>query len=399
MTLTLWLDGDCSKGDCVEKPLIEGFEKANPSIKVNLVSQPVSSYFQALQSASVTGKGPDIANMWPGGYMTPFLPYMADLSQFMSRDIIKQSSSTKFYAKDNDPGKQVYAVPTGDQWYVGFYNKKLFAQNGISATPKTWDDLNATCTTLKGKGVLPIVNGGEYGAAEMGPLPEWSYIASTLSPDDWSKLYDGSLKYNNPALQSQLQAWADLYKNGCLNKDALNSPDPESQFIAGKAAMFFASGSWEVKNLYEKMGDNVGLLVPPYSPQPQHALSETAGSAYSVMKYSKHEAEAGKFAAYILSDEGQQIIAKFGLPPTRPGFTTAIPMMNELIKMSSAPGTTLYPMFDDYTQPGVTDAITSKIPQVLVGQLGVSDGLSAIDAAFDALPAKQKDVHVNLTSK
>lgn len=399
VTLTMWLDSDCPKNDCVEAPLIAGFEKANPKIKIKLIPQPVSSYFQALQSASVTHKGPDIANMWPGGYMTPFLRYMADLSQYVPRKDLTASTSTKFYAKDNDPNKAVYAVPTGDQWYVGFYNKKLFADNGVTSVPQTWDDLNAACTTLKGKGVLPIINGAEYGAAEIGPLSEWSYIASTLRPSDWSKLYDGRMKYDNPQLRSQLQNWADLFKNGCLNQDAFNFPDPESQFLDGKAAMFLASGSWEVGNIYKKMGDNVGLLVPPYSPKPQHTLAETAGSGYAVMNYSKHQDEAGKFAAYIMSDAGQKVIAKFGLPPTRPGFATDIPMMNELIKMSASHSTTLYPMFDDYTQPGVTDAINHKVAQALVGQLSPSAALSAIDAAFAALPAKQKEVHVNLTSK
>ncbi|MDH2443333.1 ABC transporter substrate-binding protein [Amnibacterium sp. CER49] len=399
MTLTMWLNGDCPKSNCVEAPLIAGFEKANPKIKIKLVSQPISSYFQALKSASVTHRGPDIANMWPGGYMTPFLRYMANLNDFVPKSDIKQSTSTKYYAVNNDVAKAVYAVPTGDQWYVGFYNKKLLADNGISAPPQTWDELSADCKTLKSKGVLPIVNGAEYGASTMGPLPEFSYIASTLSPADWSGLYKGTVKYSDPRLQSQLQKWADLYKAGCLNKDAFNFPDPESKFEAGKAAMFLASGSWEVGNLTTKMGSNVGLLVPPYSPTPQHTLVETAGSAYAVMNYSKHEAEAGKFAAYILSDAGQKIIAKFGLPPTRPGFKTTNPLMNQLSAMSADPATQLYPMFDNYTQPGVTNALTSKLPQALVGQVPVSQALGAVDAAFAALPSSQKNVNVNLARK
>lgn len=394
-TLTLWLDGDCPKNKCVEAPLIAGFEKANPGIKINLVSQPVSSYFQALKSASVIHQGPDIANMWPGGYMTPFLRYMANVNAFVPKSEILQSKSTKYYAVNNDVNKAVYAVPTGDQWYVGFYNKKLLAQSGVSV-PRTWSDLYAACSTLKSHGVLPIVNGAEYGAAEMGPLPEFAYIASTLSPRDWSNLYDGALKYDNPSLVSQLQKWAGLYKAGCLNKDAFNAPDPESQFEAGKAAFFFASGSWEAGNLYGKMGSNVGVIAPPYSPTPQKTLAETAGSAYAVMNYSAHQADAGKFVAFILSDAGQRIIAKFGLPPTRPGFTTTNPLMNDLTKMSADPGTTLYPMFDDYTQPSVTTALTSKLPQVLVGQISASQALSAVDAAFAALPSDEKNVHVNL---
>ena len=56
------------------------------------------------------------------------------------------------------------------------------------------------------------------------------------------------------------------------------------------------------------MGKNLGVMVPPYQDTRRDALAETAGTGYTVLKYSKHIKEAGLFQRFILSDDGQKII-------------------------------------------------------------------------------------------
>ena len=107
--------------------------------------------------------------------------------------------------------------------------------------------------------------------------------------------------------------------------------------------------------------------------------------------------EAGKFLAFILSDEGQQVIANV-TAPTRPGFESGIPVINDLVAMSTNPANQNYPMFDNFTQPGVTDTLVRNIALVLVGEMSPKDGLASMDAAFAALPEEQKAVDIGLTS-
>ena len=389
--LTMWHYGGCDE-TCLVGQLVDVFETANPDIDIELVPQPGDSYFQALLAASLTGTGPDIGTMWPGGYMTPYKPYLADLHEFIPAETIESSIGTDYFSEGYDSKNVLYASPTENQWYNGFYNKKLFADHGV-AVPTTWDELKAACETFKAANVTCIINGSSD--AQFNPVLEFTYLATAVPLSDWGKLYNGELKYNNPALVEQLQKWQDLYTAGYLNSDALNNPTALEDFVAGKAAMMMTAGSWNIAELEAGMGDNVGVLIPPYSDTPINAVASTAGQGIIVTSYAKDKTAAGKFAAWILSDEGQTALAKLSAP-TRPGFTAANPLINELAAKSSAEGVVNVPMFDNFTQPGVTDAIYRNVALVLINQMTPTDALAAVDAAFDALPPEQKQVSINL---
>jgi ABC-type glycerol-3-phosphate transport system substrate-binding protein len=394
VTLTMWMIGGCQ--GCPEKPLVAGFEKANPNITVKLVEQPTDSYFAALQSAALTGTGPDIAEMYAGSYMDRFKRYMADAHKFVPAEIIKSAPSINYLSEDYDSTKKVYAVPTEDAFYVGFYNKKIFADNGITSPPKNWSELFADSATLAKANVLPVINGAAGGSAAVQPLFEWSYLASALPASDWSKLYDGSLPYNNPTFQKQLDNWASLYKKGYLNKDAFNNQKVQVQFTSGKAAMWLGGGSWSIPEFSKTMGSNLGVMIPPYSNGDQKSIVNMAGNGVAVMNYSKHESDAGKFQAYLMSDAGQAIIAKSGHAATRPGFKTSFAALDQLSALSAEASTVRYPMFDNLSQPGVTTALQSNLGQVMVDKMSATSALTAIDGAFNALPSSQKKLDIPL---
>ncbi|EED6225832.1 carbohydrate ABC transporter substrate-binding protein, partial [Salmonella enterica subsp. enterica serovar Haifa] len=50
-------------------------------------------------------------------------------------------------------GKQ-YCVPMNIAYWIMFYNKAAFADNGVEV-PTTWDELNTAAETLKSAGVTP----------------------------------------------------------------------------------------------------------------------------------------------------------------------------------------------------------------------------------------------------
>jgi raffinose/stachyose/melibiose transport system substrate-binding protein len=393
--LTLWMYGECTDNACIDKALIEGFEAANPDIKIDLISQPPDSYFTTLQASSAIGKGPDIATMWAGRYMTNFTSYMVDIHKFVPADIINSAAGAQDYSADNNTTGVVYAAPLAMQWYVGFYNKKLFADAGIDKVPTDWTELMDACTKLKAKGILPIINGGGPGEAQFEPLYEWSYIASAFPLAQWGDLIGGKMPYSNDTLKAQLTHWNELYTNGCLNEDAFNYQGAQDDFRAGKAAMMLGQGSWAITNTKAKLGDDLGILIPPYSDGPQKTIVALAGGGYAVTTYSQHQEEAGKFLNFVLSDAGQTIVAKFDAP-TRAGFATNEPLINDLIaKTADTASYSSYPMFDNFSQPGVSDALHRNIALVLVGQATPDEALAAVDEAFAALPDDQKTAGFN----
>jgi len=389
INLTLWGQGDCPPDNCMGKALVDGFEAANPGIKITVVQQPVDGYFTNLLAQSVIGRGPDIASMWAGTYMDQFKSYMVDLHKYVSDDIIKSVNGINYFSEGYDSSKAVYAAPQTAQWYNGYYNKKVFADAGLTKLPTTWAELEADAKILKAKGVTPILQGAVDGGPQFASWEDWSYVATAAPLSEWGDFISGAKKYDDPRFVAQLDKWHKLYTDGYFNKDAFNYANVIPDLVAGKAAMYLGGGSWQAGDLLKSMGDNVGVILPPYSDTPQKGIVSFAGGGYSVMKYSKNVDAAGKFAAFVLSDAGQTIIAKFDAP-TRPGFPTKNPLLNDLATMSGDPSMKVYPMFDNFTQGPVTDALNRNIAQVLVGQVTSKDALDAMDAAVASLPADQK---------
>jgi len=67
-TLTLWQNYGTEQNAVATKNLIAAFEHLNPNITIKDVPQPGTSYFTLLQSAAISGNGPDLAVMWTGIY-------------------------------------------------------------------------------------------------------------------------------------------------------------------------------------------------------------------------------------------------------------------------------------------------------------------------------------------
>lgn len=396
--LTLWNNGSCDAKNCLVRSLAEDFQAKNPGTTINIVEQPSDAYFTALLAASVTGSGPDLATMWAGGYIAPYKPYIENLVPFVPAKDVASSIGTPYYAEGGDVTKILYGVPLDNQWYTGFYNKEIFAANGITAVPRSFDELLAVCAKLKAAGVLPIISGAGTTEAQMQPSYEFSYLAAALPMSEWNGLYDGKLTYDNPTLVAQLERWNGLYKAGCMNEDAFNHPNSTADFKDGKAAMYLQSGSWSIPQMREALGDKLGVMLPPYFEKPTDSIISLAGGGVVMMKYSKQKAAAGAFLAYILSDAGQTLMAGI-TAPTRPGFPTSDPLVNELSMMSTNPAWQNYPMFDNFTQPAVTDAFYRNIALVQVGEMSAADALKSIDTAFASLPEDQKNVNYGLKGK
>ena len=396
-TLVLWHNGSCPAENCLVRSLVEGFTAANPGIKIDIVEQPADAYFTALLAASISGSGPDLATMWAGGYITPYKPYLADLHDYVPAADIQGSIATDYYAEGGNSDNKLFAVPTENQWYNGYYNKAIFAANGITEVPRTWEDLTAACTTLKAAGVLPIINGPSTSEAQFQPLFEFAYLATALPVDQWNSLYNGQLAYANPELQRQLERWNGLHSAGCVNDDAFNHPNTQADFAAGKAAMYFSGGSWTIPDLSASLGADLGIMIPPFSDKPMTSVISLAGQGIVMMEASTQKEAAGKFATYILGDAGQTQLASI-TAPTRPGFPTSNPLINELVTLSTSADTQKYPMFDNFSQPAVTDAIVRNVALVLVGEMSAADALAAVDAAFASLPEELKSVNYGLNA-
>ncbi|MGB7103009.1 MAG: extracellular solute-binding protein, partial [Acidimicrobiales bacterium] len=151
-TLTLWQNYGTESNATVTKNLIAAFEKLHPNIVINDVSQPGTNYFQLLQSSAISGNGPDLAVMWTGIYDLQYSSLLVNLKGNVPAADLAKMEGLQWEAPDFNTALGAYVMPLETQFYIGFYNKKLFKEAGITSVPTDWTQLFADCKLLKAKG-------------------------------------------------------------------------------------------------------------------------------------------------------------------------------------------------------------------------------------------------------
>lgn len=392
VSLTLWQNYGTEQNAVATKNLIAAFEKANPSITIKDVAQPGSNYFQLLQASQISGNGPDLAVMWTGVFDLQYQNLLANLKgNVPAADLARmqnlQWESPNFQAK-NGP----LVMPLETQFYIGFYNKKLFAKAGIKSVPTDWSQLYADCAKLKKIGVLPMVygNGGQAISTEFYPWYDMSYLMiGAHSLASWKGLYDGSIPWTSKANVSQLKNWAKLHKLGYTNGDVLTRTNNIQTFESGKAAML-VDGTWDTAQYTHKMGANVAAFVPPFSARPIHGVVEYPGDGFSVMKSSKNKAAAFKFLDFLTTTQAGNIINRAGLIPDIAGMKTSNPVNQQMLNFVTKEHMTAYPMMDNYIQVNVGNAADKVLPAVLANQQSALSALQNMAQAWKQLPAAQR---------
>lgn len=391
-TLTLWQNYGTEDNATATTNLVKAFEKANPDITIKIVAQPGTNYFQLLQSSAISGNGPDLAVMWTGVYDLKYAKYLVNLKGNVPSSDLAKMEGMQWEAPNFDTSKGAYVLPLENQFYIGFYNKALFAKAGIKSVPTDWAQLMADSKLLKAKGIQPLVygNGGQAISTEFYPWYDMSYMmigAHSLS--QWKGLYDGSIPWTSSTNVSQLKNWALLQKDGYTNSDVLTNTTNLQTFESGKAAMM-VDGTWDTATFTKAMGKNVAAFVPPFSTKPIKGVVEYPGDGFSVTKYSKHKAAAFKFLDFLTTTKAGKIIDAAGLIPDIKGLTTSNAVNQEMLNFSAKQGYTAYPMMDNYIQVDVGNAADQVLPAVLANQQTALSALQKIEQAWKQLSPSLK---------
>lgn len=163
-------------------------------------------------------------------------------------------------------GDAIYALPNEFNIEGIWYNKKIFADNGIQI-PSTWDALVAVTEKLKAAHIQPITADGKDGW----PVTRWvgAYLYRDIGPDALQKVADGTAKLTDPEYVKAADAVSALGKAGAFGANVASNDynGTFNDFLTGKAAMLYM-GSWGLSNFNDpaqnKIGvDNIGFIPFP----------------------------------------------------------------------------------------------------------------------------------------
>ncbi|MFC5703204.1 ABC transporter substrate-binding protein [Cohnella faecalis] len=319
------------------KKIIAEFNKANPNITVEFKPTADQEYNTVLNTALMTGGGPDIV------HMRPYAPgselgdngYLAAINDLPGLNTIPADLLASSTGKDG----KIYGVPIALNATQIFYNKKIFADLQLSE-PQTWDELMKVADTLKSNKITPFAVGSKDG---------WilSLVHSAIAPGFYGgtafeeQLLKGEKKFTSPEFVKSIQAMKDLAAYFPDNYVGLGMDDMRNLFVTEQAGMFIM-GDWEIA-VVESMNPDLQLGMFPI-PKPDGSkptVTTWVDGSFGVNANSPHKEEALKFLEFAASKSFGQLMA------------------SELKRASAIPGV---PGVDELTSKVADNAVNHSTP-------------------------------------
>ncbi|GIF25564.1 raffinose/stachyose/melibiose transport system substrate-binding protein [Actinoplanes tereljensis] len=306
--LTIWA---AQNSNTVPAKVIEGFQKTTgATVQVVTIPDP---YEQGIQTKVATGDKPDIAFWQPTASMLTALNAKANLQPLTDAPWLdKLDPSLKDITGILD-GTRYAALITSPAVEGVYYNKEVFAANGITATPKNFDEMLTVARALKAKNVTPFHEMG----ADRWATQWWVQVqlADAAKSGLWDRINTGKEKFTDPTVLGAITKYQALIKEGLFNTDIKTAKfeDQGTALLGGKAAMVVQVNSFfgqlqakaDTAALDQKIGffpiapsGNVGTFIPDQS---NALVAFKTGDA-------KREAAARQLLAYWMGPGYQDFV-------------------------------------------------------------------------------------------
>jgi multiple sugar transport system substrate-binding protein len=329
--------------------------KQQAGVTVNPVGYADEPTYQAfVKSALKTKVKPDLFTWATGPLLAQLVKSgdVADTSAMWSKAIQQgdlPKSLEQYYTVD---GKQ-FCVPENVSYWVMFYNKSVFAKDGITV-PTSWAGLMAAAAKLKQTGQTPF-----YQTNVLFSFVWFQILLAGNDPDLYNRLVAGKASYTDPGVVSVMKQWRDMLDKGYMS-DAGDKTDPGALLKSGKVAMV-PDGTWFNTSMTQagmKPGKDYGMFViPAVDPSLTKTPIPIETGALCTASGSSNSRAADKFTSWWLTPPAQtKWSTSRGDVSANPKVTIPDPGLNTLTKQVSGTGYQFVNRFFDAVSPSVLTA-------------------------------------------
>jgi multiple sugar transport system substrate-binding protein len=358
------------------------FEAANPDIKIQYTYVTFGELVSRTLQMAAVRKPPGIAAIDnPDVLRVAKAGILKDISADAGKLKIWEDIYPGPKAAVTD-GSKVYGVPIGSNSLALYYNKKMFADAGVTAPPSTWSELTEAAT----KATKSPVYGIAFSAVNTEEAT-WQW-----EPFLWSN--GGSLTdLDSENARTALQLWVDWVKKGVASKDVVNwdQGDVPNQFIGGRAATM-VMGPWQLANV-QKSGIDFGIVTIPVPKEGQKPVVPLGGECWCVLKGDpKVEDAALKFIQFTQEPDRLRKICDT---------LNYISSVRSIAKQQGEANQVLQPFVDQMdtararsqdggaNYPAISLATRTAIQKALTGQASVEAALKDAAAKIKTILAKK----------
>ncbi|GAB1338820.1 sugar ABC transporter substrate-binding protein [Streptomyces sp. E-15] len=348
-TLTYWASNQGASvavDKQVLQPELDKFEKQT-GIKVKLEVVPWSDLLNRILTATTSGQGPDVLNIgntWSASLQATgaLLPWNEEnFAKIGGRDRFAETALGSTGVRGEDPA----AVPLYSMAYALYYNKRIFADAGISKPPATWDELIADGKKIKAKGKSVL-------GAEGSNLSENIHHVFVFAKQHGADFFtaDGKPDFTDAKVVDAVKQYVDL-----MAKDQV-IPTGDAEYAQNQSVSDFAKGK-QAMLLWQTAASNLksqGMDEDAYGVAPVPVNSGTPGAGtqvnsavmginMAVFKNTDNIDGATKFVKFMTSDAEQKTLntAYSTIPPVKaaqgdPAFSTSATAVLKSTLASSA---------------------------------------------------------------
>lgn len=277
-------------------------------------------------------------------------------------------------------GRQ-YCVPLNNVYWVMYYNKQVFADNGIEV-PQTWDDLMTAAQTLVDAGTAPF--------HQMNIIFEFVWfqaILAGLDPDAYRGLADGSTSYTDPSVVEAMEIWHQMQTDGFFIDPGVTT-DPQTLLQTGEVGMayFGTFFSGQLNMLEMTPNEDYGVfVVPNANPDVENTSMIVETGPLCVGAGSENEAAALDYSAWWLGVDAQTAWAQAsGNASFNPGAEVQDPALAELQTQVTGPGFDIFTRYLEATPTPIYTVASEQFGAFVTNNGDPMAVLEAIQAEADA---------------
>ncbi|WP_030636869.1 sugar ABC transporter substrate-binding protein [[Kitasatospora] papulosa] len=350
-TLTYWASNQGPSIEADKKiltPELKKFEKET-GIKVKLEVVPWADLLNRILAATTSGQGPDVLNIgntWSASLQSTgaLLPWDDENFEAIGgRDRFIDSA----VASAGKEGEPPAAVPLYSLSYALYYNKKMFADAGITAPPATWDQLVEDGRKLSKDGKWAL-------GAEGSNLSNNIHQTFVLGQQHGADFFDeqGKADFTSDGAVAAVKQYVDF-----MAKDRIIAPGNAeyaqnqslTDFAKGRTAMVLwqaAATTFAAQGMKPEDWGVAPVPVPAGAPGAgKQTNSMVAGINMAVFRNTRNIDGAKKFVRFMTSDAEQKILCKtYGsIPPVKaaqsdPAFAAPeLKVLRDTLATSAAP--------------------------------------------------------------
>lgn len=369
-----------------EEVLLPAFTKAHPGITVKFAPTAPPEYNSVLNARLAAGSAGDLITCRPFDVSLD-LYKKGRLDKLDGEPGLANFPDSAKVAWQTDDGRDTYCMPMASVIHGFFYNKKLFAELGLTP-PATEAEFFALLDKVKASGkAAPIA---------LGTADQWEanqIVFTGIGPNYWKgeegrkALIAGKKKFTDPEF---VEAWAAMAKWApYLPKgyQAQTYGDSQNLFGAGKAAVYPA-GSWDIAYFQKEGTLDFGAFPPPVRKSGDTChISDHTDIGMGINSKSRNKADAKAFLGWLASKEFAELYTNkvtgfFSL--SRHKVDVKDPVAQQMIGWRAQCKSTirLNAQIMSRGEPSMENELWTVNSQVLNGKLAPKDAAARIQSGF-----------------